>query len=117
MVMVNRAGEMLLVNSQTERLFGFKRNEMIGKPVEMLIPERFRERHPANRTRFVEDPHSRPMGAGLSLFGLRKDGTEFPVEISLSPLKTAKGMVVTSAIRDVTSQRRLEAALQEKNID
>lgn len=117
MVMVNRAGEMLLVNSQTERLFGFKRNEMIGKPVEMLIPERFRGRHPANRTRFVEDPHSRPMGAGLSLFGLRKDGTEFPVEISLSPLKTAKGMVVTSAIRDVTSQRRLEAALQEKNID
>jgi PAS domain S-box-containing protein len=108
MVIVDQRGRIALVNSRTEELFGYKRGEMLGYSVEVLIPERFHARHLGERKGFFADPRQRAMGAGLELFGLRKDGTEFPVEVSLSPIKTAEGVLVSSAIRDMTARKRAE---------
>ena len=118
MVIVNEAGRIVLVNSQTEKLFGYRRQELLERPVELLIPERYRGHHSEHRHNYFANPRLRAMGAGLELYGRRKDGTEFPVEVSLSPLATEEGVLVSSAIRDITERKeadqKLRASLQEK---
>ncbi|MFE9445100.1 PAS domain S-box protein [Streptomyces sp. NPDC006602] len=108
MVIVDGTGTIRLVNAQTETLFGYRRQELFGRPVEMLIPDRFRPQHAAHRDGYTATRQVRPMGAGLELHGLRKDGTEFPVEISLSPLETADGLLVSAAVRDVSERKAAE---------
>ena len=115
MVMIDAAGRIEMVNAQTERLFGYTRSELLGQSVEMLVPERFRPRHPGLRTAFFDDPRSRPMGAGRELFGLRKDGSEFPVEIGLNPIETEEGAMVLSAIVDISARKQAEDALRNAN--
>jgi PAS domain S-box-containing protein len=120
MLMIDDRGAITLVNAQIEVLFGYPREELIGKPVEQLIPARFRERHPSFRGSFFAAPQTRVMGAGRDLYGLRKDGTEVPIEIGLNPLETSAGRFVLSSIVDITERRRavdqLHAGLKERDV-
>ncbi len=111
MVIVNDHGHITLVNAQTERLFGYSRHELVGQSMSVLIPRRLRERHRHHVRSRVHDVEARPVGGDLELYGLRKDGSEFPVEISLSPLATDEGMMVSSAIRDTSARKRATAEL------
>ena len=113
MVVVDSDGLIAFVNAQAEALFGYEPSEMIGRSVEMLLPERFRDSHPSHRAGYSHEPKARPMGAGFKLYALRRDGTEFPAEISLSPVQTDDGMYVSSAIRNVTERRNVERELIE----
>jgi len=120
MVMANRYGQIEMVNTQAERVFGYPRVELLGKSVEQLVPERFRHQHAGLRGSYLAEPRSRPMGAGRDLYALRKDGSEFPVEIGLNPIETDRGTMVLSAIVDISDRKqkeeRITAALKEKDI-
>jgi PAS domain S-box-containing protein len=109
MLTVDNAGRISLVNRQTELMFGYERDELVGQPVELLIPERFHFNHRRHRERYAAEPRTRPMGLDLPLFGRRRDGSEFPVEIGLSPLDGAADFSVITIIRDITERRRVEA--------
>lgn len=113
MVIVDGKGVIRLVNSQTEKLFGFPRQELFDQPIEKLMPQRYRAQHPSYRGGYHSNPRVRPMGADLDLFAMRQDGSEFPVEISLSPLKTAEGTLIVSTIRDVSSRKHAEQVMLE----
>lgn len=115
MVIAGEDGRISLVNAQTEKLFGYARSELLGREVEILLPERYRENLPRHRADFFRDPRTRSMASELELSCQRKDGSEFFVEISLSPLQTAEGILVSSAIRDVTERKRVEVALKHSN--
>jgi two-component system sensor histidine kinase/response regulator len=115
-VIVDRAGQIQFVNSQAEKLFGYPRAELLTQRIESLMPARFLEKHPGHRDNFFASPGVRAMGAGLELCGRRKDGREFPVEVSLSLLETEEGILVSSAIRDITDRKSIENELKEKNV-
>jgi two-component system, LuxR family, sensor kinase FixL len=108
-VLVNKQGRIELVNAYTEKLFGYGREELIGQAIEILVPERFRAEHPAHRAQFLTAPEARTMGAGRELFARRKDGSEFPVEIGLSPIQSLEGILVLTVIVDVSARRQAEA--------
>jgi PAS domain S-box-containing protein len=114
-VVVNEQGKIALVNAQTTKMFQYSREELVDQPVEMLLPERFRATHVGDRTRYSSHPQVRPMGPGLELYGLRKNGEEFPVEISLSPFLIREGVLVSSAIRDITERKRIEDEIRNLN--
>jgi PAS domain S-box-containing protein len=113
MVVADGQGKIVLVNSQTEVLFGYEREELLGRPVDILVPPKYRDQHPAYREGFMRDPRARAMGTGRDLYGLRKDGSEFPVEIGLNPIHTERGTWVLSAIVDITERKHIDEQLRE----
>ncbi len=113
-VIIDGGGVIVQVNSQAERLFGYPRKELLGRPLEVLMPERFRGVHVAHRQVYSDDMHPRPMGRGLDLIGLQKDGREFPIDVSLSPLPNEAGVLMASTIRDMTDHRRMEDELRAR---
>lgn len=115
MVMVNQEGRIVLVNKQTEKLFGYVREELLGQPLEMLVPDRYQSEHSGYRKEFFGKPATRPMGMGRDLFGRHKDGREFPVEIGLNPIQTENGLLVLSAIADITQRKRAEDQMRKFN--
>lgn len=117
MIVVDSDGLVELINSQFERMFGYERSEVIGQPIELFVPKRFRKKHVGHRKGYTVEHPVRPMGIGLELFGVRKNGSEFPVEISLSPLQTEDGLLFSAAIRDVTRRKLYEADIQKLNED
>ncbi|MGH9872241.1 MAG: PAS domain-containing sensor histidine kinase [Pyrinomonadaceae bacterium] len=112
MLMVNSEGRITLVNNQTETLFGYDRSELLGQPMEILVPERYRGGHPGHRTNFFQHPSTRSMGAGRDLYGRRKDGTEMPIEIGLNPITTDEGAFVLANIIDITERKQAEQKFQ-----
>jgi PAS domain S-box-containing protein len=117
MFVVDATGAIVVVNALAERLFGYRREEMLGQPVEVLVPERVRDQHVIQRRSYVATPQTRAMASGLELAARRQDGTEFPAEISLGPLRTAGGLLVVAAVRDITERRRAEAELREQKAE
>jgi hypothetical protein len=107
-LVIDAAGRVVLVNREVERLFGYAREELLGRPVDMLVPPRFRDAHPGYRDAFFADPEARPMGAGRELYGLRKDGSEVPIEIGLTPIETDDGSMVLSSIVDISARKQSE---------
>jgi PAS domain S-box-containing protein len=115
-IIVDTTGHITLVNTQAEKLFNYQRAELIGQSIEMLVPRRYRHQHPEHRAHYAEDAKVRPMGSNLDLFGCRKDESEFPVEISLSPLATQQGSFTICIIRDITERKQTEQALQQSRL-
>ncbi|HEY3839285.1 MAG TPA: PAS domain S-box protein [Bryobacteraceae bacterium] len=117
MVIIRQGGDIVLINAQTEKMFGYSKEELLGQSMEILIPERFRERHARLRLDFRNNPHVRPLGSGMELFGLRKNGEEFPADISISPLVTDEGLLVSSSIRDISARLARENQLRQENLE
>ncbi len=115
-VIVDAEGRIAIVNQQAEAVFGYGREELLGQPIELLIPSRFRQHHVAERREYTGAPHTRPMGAGLELYGQRKDGSEFPVEVSLSPLRSDGQLLIISIVRDISRRRQIEAVVREQDL-
>src|SRR5919112_720465 len=116
MVIVDQDGRIAVVNRQTEELFGYQREELLGQPIEILVPQRFHADHRRHRSGYLAEPEVRPMGAGMELYGRRKDNSEFPVEISLSPMATPQGTLVSAAVRDITARKQAEEALAQARL-
>src|SRR5438477_89796 len=117
MIMVDSAGAISFANARAETVFGYSLSELIGLPIEALIPERFRDRHVGYRKGFLSEPSSRAMGAGRDLFGRRRDGSEFPVEVGLNPIRTAQGLFVLASVIDITARKQAELEHQRQNME